>query len=211
MTSSRNHPLVLLVVIASTLAGCGTDRPKSASAPAPYVPRVQRLADFATNPDGDPVYECIRSALQTQYGLVAMKSGQASDDQVAKALVGSLQDSALRRQRDAEGGIWKQTRNPAAVAQAHLDWCVGTTRVALDRPPGILACLQSVEPADLFSIAHAGGRTREVALEAARARYRGFFTDDQLTLLSMEVYALTTEDADIRFRATRFGQCLATR
>jgi hypothetical protein len=206
MTSSRTYLLLLLIV---TLAGCGTDHPKNAGAPATSVPRVQRLADFAVNPDGDPVYECIRSALQTQYGLVAMKSGQASDDRVVQALVGSLQDSALRRQRDAEGTLWKQTRDPAAVARAHLDWCVGTTRVAVDRPPAILACLQSVEPATLFSIAHAGGRSREVALEAARARYRGFFTDDQLMLLSQEVYALTTEDADIRFRTTRFGQCLA--
>jgi hypothetical protein len=134
-----------------------------------------------------------------------------SDDRVAIALVGSLQDSPLRRQRDAEITLWKQTRDPAAVAQAHLDWCIGTTRVAVDRPSGILACLQSVEPAALFSIAHAGGRSREVALEGARARYLGFITDDQLTLLSREVYALTGEDADIRFRTARFGQCLATR
>jgi hypothetical protein len=55
---------------------------------------------------------------------------------------------------------------------------------------------------------HANGLSQERALEAAHARYRGFLTDDQLRLLSEQIYPLTTQDADIRFHATRFGQCL---
>lgn len=172
------------------------------------TPRLRQLAEFATEPDGNPVYECIRSALQTQYGLLAMKLAHATDDGVAEALLGSLRDSALRRQREAEVTLWKQTRDPAAVAQARLDWCVETTRVRVDLPANTRTCLHSIEPAVLFSIARAGGRTREDVLEAARSRYRGFLSDDQLALLLGQVYALKNEDADIRFRTTRFGECL---
>ena len=198
MMSSRINLLLMLIVTAVTVAGCATP------------PRVQRLADSATRPDGDPVHDCILSTMRTQFGVFAMKSGLASDDRIAQGLVGSLPEGAVRRQREAEGLLWKQAHDATAVARNHLAWCVRTTRVAVDSPRNLRACLQAVEAADLFVLAHIDGRSREVALEAARARYLGFLTDNALTLLSTQVYALTGENDDYRFRMTRFGQCLAT-
>jgi hypothetical protein len=200
-------PLALSVT-AVLLAGCGTPPPRDADATAKHVPAVRHLADFAQGPEGDPVYECIRSTVETQYGVFAMQSGMASDDGIAAALVGSLPDSVLRRQREAEGALWRQTHDPNAVAKSHLEWCVGTTRVPVDSPTNIRACLQLVEPAVLFSLARTAGRSPDVALEGARSRYHGFLSDDQLTLLSRQVFALATRDADIRFRAARFAECL---
>src|SRR5581483_1311282 len=214
MKSGRVHLLVVLLIAIAALAGCATPPlpsppSRAASPPAHSPPRVQRLADFATRPDGDPVHECIASTLRTQFGTFAMTSGMASDDKIAQALLGTLPEGPLRQQREVEIAVWRQTHDLTAMAQNHLDWCIQSTGVVVDSPPNLHTCLQGIEAVDVFVLAHAAGRSREVALAAARARYLGFLTDNELTLLSTHVFALTTENDDYRFRLTRLGQCLA--
>jgi hypothetical protein len=193
---------ILTAIVAGLLAAC-------AHAPNATQRNLAWLAEAANQAPGDVGRECIDSALQTSYALVAFQRARSSDAEVQASLVNNVSLKQLRAQRLQEAEIWAYSHDPAQVSANHLTWCLAQDGLSVAENAVLLDCLRSTEPAAFLSVARRTGEPQARAVDAMDAFYAAKAPSEPSESLADAVYGAPTDHDDLKLRASLFSNCVA--
>jgi hypothetical protein len=136
--------------------------------------------------------------LNTSFALIGLRVGQASDEEITRAMIGSLKSPQLIRNREEQGRFWRKTHNSAAVAVLHLKSCmVMFTHQELAASPLWHECVRQSEPEALMLVYRKAGGTRRDAADAVARQYSGLRSSAAMSEAVEAVYMSPT-DGDAR-------------
>lgn len=144
--------------------------------------------------------------MDTSFALIALHVGKASDEEITRAIIGSLNSPQLIRNREDQGRLWLKTHDSAAVAALDLKSCMRLfAHQELVASPLWHECVRKAEPEALILVYRKAGGTRKDAADAVARQYPGFRSAAAMTEAVEAVYMSPT-DGDAR--AVREGRVL---
>jgi hypothetical protein len=136
--------------------------------------------------------------VNTSFALIALRLGKASDDEITRAMIGSLNSQQLVQDREEQGQLWRKTHDSAAVAVLDLKNClVMFTHQGLAASSLWHECVRQSEPEALMLVYRKAGGTRRDAADAVARQFAGLRSSAAVSEAVEAVYMSPT-DEDVR-------------